>query len=157
MPTLPLAVAKYAEPVEPICVVLALPKVCRAVHVLAFPIFKLRADVPPREIGEVPTVILPDEVRPIVELARYELMTELVGKMRPPPDIERPLLLERPAVATPPAKVEVAVEVAVILETSRPFQKEPNRERRSPAKVLVAVVVETIEPTVSGLTCPWNQ
>src|SRR3990167_2761807 len=31
MPTLPPAVAKYAEPVEPICVVLALPRVVRPV------------------------------------------------------------------------------------------------------------------------------
>ena len=50
-----------------------MPKVCKAVQVLALDIFKLRAEVPPREIGEVPTVIEPELVSPIVELVKEAL------------------------------------------------------------------------------------
>ena len=53
--------------------VVALAKVCKAVQVLAFAIFKLRAEVPPKEIGEVPIVIEPELVRAIVEFVKEVL------------------------------------------------------------------------------------
>ena len=56
MPTLPPAVAKYALPVEPICVVEALPKVCKAVHVLAFAILSAQFDTAAEPLNEVPVI-----------------------------------------------------------------------------------------------------
>ena len=79
MPTLPPEVAKYAEPVEDIWVVEALPNVCKAVQVLALP--KLR----PIVLAVAP-VYVPEKVSVLSvadKLARLEprampLIVELV-------------------------------------------------------------------------------
>src|SRR3989339_587273 len=107
MPTLPLVVAKYAEPVEPIWVVLALPNVWRAVQTLAFAIFKLRADVPPREIGEVPTVMEPLEVRPMVLYCSCPLPMVEEATITPLPLTESNLSVPTPMVVEVPKAVEM--------------------------------------------------
>ena len=67
MPTLSPAVAKYALPVEPICVVEALPKVCKAVQVFAFAMLSAQFD----------TAAEPLKVVPVIEpLTDKELATE---------------------------------------------------------------------------------
>lgn len=74
--------------------------------------FRLRAEEPPKEIGEVPTVKLPELVSPMVELARYAFAMEEFGNMTPPVTV-KPLVEESPFALTPPAKVEVAEDVAI--------------------------------------------
>ena len=59
---------------------MALANVCRAVQVLALAIFKLRAEVPPREIGEVPIVMLPLLVSPIFEFVKLVLAIVVEAK-----------------------------------------------------------------------------
>ncbi len=80
---------------------------------LAFAMFKLRAEVPPKEIGEVPTVMLPELVRPMVEFARYAFAIEEFGRMTPPLEMVSPLVEESPFALNPPANVEVADDVEI--------------------------------------------
>ena len=67
MPTLPPLVAKYAELVELICVVEALPNVCNAVHVFAFPRLS-----PQSLIAPLPSYEEPFSAASLVRAARVE-------------------------------------------------------------------------------------
>jgi len=108
--------------------------------VLAVPPLYASENVRVLSVAVRPARSAPRAMPLMVEFWSSALLMEALGRMTLPPVTVRPLEEARPAEDIPPAKVEVAVEVAMILENSLYPLDVKFLEAREPRNVEVAVV-----------------